>query len=396
MTSHTVQVAKKELREMFRDKRVRSSAIFGPIMLIVILFSLMGFVFGQLGKKENTKVHVVKTTNPLLDVLKKEKFQIIEVADKAKGEAMIRDGSAKVLLAFPPAGSAELIDAPQVIVDAYVDPKQQPGQIALAMINSAFEGENKKRALGTLKAANIPETALEPIKVDRHEITVGQKAGASEFLVGMLPYFIVIWAFYGAMSIAGDLVAGEKEKNTLETLLITPTRRTSIVLGKFLALSVVSLISSLSSLVGVVIIAVVKPPGSAEMFKTGLGVSPTAFLFTLMLMLPMVALFSSLLIGVSSYAKNSREAQTYLTQISFVVIMPAIFSQFIGWTDYANAAWVNAIPILNTANNIRMVLLGKPDFVGMAITMGISIVLAAIALKVTVGLFNREEVLVRV
>jgi sodium transport system permease protein len=391
--SPVYQVARKELREMFRDKRVRSSAFIGPIILIFILFSLMGFVFGQLGKKQNTKVHVVKSASPLVNVLKKEQFQIVEVASREEGEKLVKSGDARVLLQFadsPASGDS------QEVVDAFVDPKQQTGQIALAMVRNAFETENKTRVVARLSKAGIPETALEPIKVAKHDVQVGEKGGASEILVGLLPYMIVIWAFYGAMSISGDLVAGEKEKNTLETLLITPVTRTSIVLGKLLALTVVSLLSSLSSLVGIVLFALLKPPGSAEMFKTGLGVTPTAALIIVALMLPMAALFSSMLIGVSSYAKNSREAQTYVSQLSFVVIAPAIFSQFIGLTDYGSKRWVDMVPILNTANNMRLALLGKPDLTGILITVSISAVLAVIAVKATVMLFNREEVLVRV
>ncbi len=387
------QVARKELREMFRDKRVRSSAFLGPVILIFILFSLMGFVFGQLGKKQNTKVHVVKSSSPLVNILKKEQFQIIEVPSQAEGEKLIRNGDARVLLLF---ASEPAVGDAQEVVDAFLDPKQQTGQMALALVRNAFETENRTRVVTRLTEAGIPETALEPIKMAKHDVQVGEKGGASDILVGLLPYMIVIWAFYGAMSISGDLVAGEKEKNTLETLLITPVTRTSIVLGKLLALTVVSLLSSLSSLVGILLFALLKPPGSAEMFKSGLGVSPMSALIIVVLMLPMAALFSSMLIGVSSYAKNSREAQTYVSQLSFIVIAPAIFSQFIGLTDYGSKRWVDLVPILNTANNMRLALLGKPDWTGIMITVCISAVLAIIGVKLTVMLFNREEVLVRV
>jgi len=237
---------------------------------------------------------------------------------------------------------------------------------------------------------------METVKIDQHDVQVGEKKDVSEMIVTLLPYLIVIWAFYGGMSIASDLVAGEKEKNTLETLLISPVRRTWIVIGKFLALSTVCLISSMSSLVGLGILSFVPINGVKEMFKSGFGLSPMSAILILVLMVPMVAVFASLLIGISSYAKNARESQTYLTQASFVVILPAIFSQFIGFTDYSSAVWVNLIPVLNTANNIRLALLGKPDFTGIGITIGVSLVLAAIALRVTVRLFNREEVLVRV
>jgi sodium transport system permease protein len=393
--SPILQVARKELRELFRDKRVRSTAFFGPIILIVVLFSLMGFVFGQLGKKENTKVHVVQGASSLKDVLTKAKFQVVEVPSLEEGQKLIKAGDARVVLVLPN-DKEQAIQYQQRIVDAYVDPKQQTGQIALSMVTNVLEQAGRAITVSRLKDQGIPERALEPIKIAKHDIQVGEKGGASEFLVGLLPYMIVIWAFYGAMGIAGDMVAGEKEKSTLETLLITPVKRTHIVLGKLLALSTISLMSSLSSLIGIILLATVKPPGTAEMFKSGLGVNPASAVLILALMIPMAAVFSSLLIGVSSFAKNSREAQQFLSQISFIVLMPAIFSQFIGLTDYGSKRWVDFVPILNTANNIRLILLGKADFVGIAITIGVSAVLALIALQITVRLFNREEVLVRV
>jgi sodium transport system permease protein len=392
--SPVIKVARKELREMMRDKRVRSAALFGPIILIFVIFSLLGFVFGQISRKQNTKIHVVKTSSPLLDVLRQENFQIVEVANRQAGEALVRKGDSRLLLVLPE--TAPTGEYGQQVVDAYVDPKQQTGQIALSMVTGVFAAESRNRVVAKLSRLGIPETALEPIRVAKHDLQVGEKGGASEMLVGLLPYMIVIWAFYGAMGVAGDMIAGEKEKSTLETLLITPVRRTSIVLGKLFALSVISLMSSLSSLVGLILLATIKPPGTAEMMKSGLGVTPLTAVVIVALMVPMSALFSSALIGVSSFAKNPREAQQYFTQLSFIVLMPAIFSQFIGLTDYGSKRWVDFVPILNTANNIRLALLGKADFTGIAITIAVSVLLAGIALKVSVMLFNREEVLVRV
>jgi sodium transport system permease protein len=149
-------------------------------------------------------------------------------------------------------------------------------------------------------------------------------------------------------------------------------------------------------LVGIFIVSVAKLPGSEVMFKGGFGVSPTAALTILALMIPTALFFSCILVAVSSYAKNSREAQTYLTSVSFVVLIPAVFSQFIGLTDYGSSLWVNFIPILNTANNVRLALLGKAMLVPVLCSVAVSLVLAAIGFVVTVRMFNREEVLVRV
>ena len=195
---------------------------------------------------------------------------------------------------------------------------------------------------------------------------------------------------------AADLVSGEKDKNTLETLLITPVRRNDIVIGKFFSLSAVCFLSSFSCLVGMVIASTLKTPGSKEMFQGGFGVTPAAAGTIVLLLIPLVAFFASILIAISTYAKNPREAQTYLAIVNFIVIMPAIFSQIIGLTDLGNKVWINFVPVLNTANNIRAALLGKTDWTGVGITVVFSAVLAAIAIKVAVWLFNREEVLVRV
>lgn len=386
-----IAVFRKEFREMMRDKRVRSAAIFGPIMLIVLMISLFGFVFSTVGKKENQKIHIVKTNSPLKALFEKAKFQVIEVDSVAKGEELVKSGKARLVLNIgnpTPEG--------QIPVDAYVDPKNQTGEIAFTVVRAVIGETNKAALSAVLRKKNIPEAVEEGIKLKRNDVQVGEKGGASEFLVSLLPYFIVMWAFYGAMSIASDLVAGEKEKNTLETLLISPVRRTEIVLGKFLALSSISLISSLSCLVGMALVSVLKLPGTEMMFKNGLGLSPVAALVIVAVMLPLVALFSSILIAVSSYARNPREAQTYLTQVSFVVILPAIFSQFIGLMDAGSAFWVNFIPILNSANNIRLALLGKAEVSAVLATIAVSLVLALIALRITVRFFNREEVLVRI
>jgi sodium transport system permease protein len=390
--SPILKVFRKETREMFRDKRVRYAAMGGPFLMIVLILMLFGSIFGNIGKASSQRVHVVKTAAPEAAFLRAKGIQVIEVASVEEGRKLVEKGKARLVLDFHPGTTPEA----QTVVDAYFDPKNQTGQIALAAVQGVYGAANKIALTNILKENGIPETVQEKIKVERKEVVIGEKGGASEFVVGMLPYLIVIWAFYGAMSIASDLVAGEKEKNTLETLLITPVRRTEIVLGKFLAISLLSLLSSMASVVGMAAVAIFRLPGAELLTKDGNGISLQAIGIILVVMLPLVAFFAALLITVSSYARNAREAQTYLAQVSAVVLMPAIFSQFIGFLDAGNAFWVHFVPILNTANNIRLALLGKPDFAGIGATVGISVLFAAIALWVTVKLFNREEVLVRV
>jgi len=387
----TLHVFKKEFRDILRDKRVLRIAFIMPIFLVAMMMCLFGFITTAVSKKHGQVVYVVKTDNPAEKALVKDTFEVVEIPDVATGRKLIREGKAHIVLNF-----GELHPDGQTVIDAYIDPKEQTSQIALVMVSKLYDLTNKQLLEHDLEAKGLPLSSAERFKIRQQDVSVGQQGGASDVLIGILPYLIVVWAFYGGMSIAADMIAGEKEKNTLETLLISPARRTDIVMGKFLALATVCLVSSLSCFLGLVLVAAVKPPGTAEMMKGGFGVTPTAFFVTMIVLIPLVAFFASALVAISSFARNSREAQTYLTQFSFVIILPAMFSQFIGYTDVGHSQWINFIPVLNAANNIRMALMGRVDTTSLAITVGISLVIALVALRITVTLFNKEEVLVRV
>jgi len=383
-------VFRKELQEMLRDKRVRSSAFFGPIFLIFLFLFVLGNVLGNIGKPENTRVHLVRTTSPLVEVLRKANFKIIDVPTEADAQKLIEDGKAKAVVSIQPPkdGLTE--------VKIFSDPKEQLGTITQGVVTGALKTLNDAALAQFLAKNKVPAADVAPIKITPVAVAVGTKGSASEFLVGLLPYLIVIWAFYGGMSTATDLVAGEKERNTLETLLITPQPRTGIILGKLLALGVICLMSSLSSLIGLALYSLLRLPGSEATLKNGLGLTLPGAALIILLLVPLVAFFSSLLIAVSTFAKNAREAQTYLSLASFVVIIPAMFSQFIGLTEFANASWINYIPVLNTSNNIRLTLMGKPDFGGSLVAIAICLGLAAIMVRYTVSLFQKETVLVRI
>jgi sodium transport system permease protein len=377
---------------MFRDKRVRTSAFIMPILLIAGMLYMFGSVISSLGKKENQRIHIVKSESPLVDMLRQEKIRVIEVPSAAEGERLIRKGDARIVLDIKAANTAA---GQTQIVDAYYDAKEQVAQIALNVVENELLKENKKRVGEFLQSKGLPESAQELVKLNPKPIKVGD-AGAGELIIGLVPYLIVIWAFYGGMGIVSDLVAGEKEKNTLETLLIAPVRRTHIVLGKFFSLAVVCLLSSLSSIVGLALYAALKPPGSEEILKGGLGLTPLSVGVTVLVLLPTVALFAAVLLAVSAYAKNTREAQTHLSVISFIVILPAIFVQFLGLTDLGKQLWINFVPVLNTGANIRAAFLGKTEWVPVFATVGTSLAIALVALKIAVWLFNREQVLTRV
>ena len=388
--SPILQVFRKELREILRDKRVRNAATIMPLFIVALMMALFGFLGGIMGKDATRKVHVVRSSSPLLADLRKAKnLEIVEVPTEAEGLALIRDGKARLLAEFPPPKGGK-----DMVVLRF-DPKEDSAQIAKATLMTDFAPQMALAVAAKLAAAGLTQDDLTPIGFRDEPVQVGDKTNASGILVNLLPYLLVLFTFTGGVALASDLVAGEKERSTLETLLITPVGRTEIVLGKFLALTAVCLASAASGLVGFILAAGLRLGGDL-MFKSGLGLTPLGAVETFLVLLPLAAAFAGVLIAVSTFSRNTREAQTYLGLVNLVVMIPAVFSQIIGLTDLASAPWLPFVPILGAAAGIRTVLLGKATLLSVLGPVSVGIVLAALALGLAVRLFHREAVLLRV
>lgn len=388
-------VFSKELREIGRDKRVLYSALVGPILLVVVITRLMSFLEQSFTSPKAQKVHYLApsySSTALKAMQDGENLQLIPVQSSEQGRKLVEDGGATLFIEFP--SNAPATNEPEII-SAVFDSQESKSQIVLGMLQKAVGVKSAERLVELLQSASINPKLAVPIQVEPKPIE-RKKEGVGSFLAGFLPYLAVIWAFYGAFGNASDIVAGEKERNTLETLLISPISRTEIAIGKFLALMAVSLTSSLSSLITVYVMGFMAGGTAKVLFPSGVHLTLGTVGTVLAVIVPLSAMFSALLLGISAFSKNSRECQTYLSLASFVVIMPAIFSQFIGYTDFARAGWVNFVPVLNSASVLREALLGRYNVPGILTTAGVSFVLAAVCLVWAVRMFERERILVRI
>ncbi|MEA2552620.1 MAG: sodium transport system permease protein [Fimbriimonadaceae bacterium] len=396
MNKQALLVYTKEAREMLRDKRVRSSALFGPFFLVFIMMMSFGTLIEKIKKPSFIKVHVVRSNvaNPFVEALRKSNATVIEVGSLDEGRRLIQDGKASIILQFQDNYKELLSKGQPTTIQAVYDSKEQRSEVALSVMQRMVSEQNKKTLEALMETKGLPAAFAAPVQIKSEDAT--RAKGTNELLLALLPYLIVFWAFIGGVSAASDLVAGEKERNTLETLLITPVPRTKLVWGKFLALATLCFMSSLSGLAAVYVAAYSHLPGMDTMFKNGSGLEPAAVAAIILVLIPTVLFFASVLIAISTYAKNTREAQTYLSLTSLLVSFPALASQFIGFSDAASARWISLIPVLNASAAVRSALIGKLDATTVLLTTGTSAVLAIISIVVAVRLFNREEVLLRV
>jgi len=207
-----------------------------------------------------------------------------------------------------------------------------------------------------------------------------------------LPYIILLLCIQGAMYPAMDLTAGEKERNTIETLLVNPVSRLDIVLGKYVATAIMAMGSALFTLGGQY--AYLRWAGD-RMVEGGLPftIDPAALGIGLLLLLPVALIFSALLLAVCIRARSMKEAQSYLGPLMMLVIFPSMANLIPGLKLSIGLAFA---PVFNVTLLMRDVLRQDYGDMGlMALVFAINMVYAALALWTAVRMFSREEVIFR-
>ena len=155
-----------------------------------------------------------------------------------------------------------------------------------------------------------------------------QEDATGSIFSSMMPMLLLIFLFSGCMAVAPESIAGEKERGTIATLLITPTKRGSIALGKIMALSVISLLSGASSAIGTTLSLPKLMGAASEQLTVTYGVGDYALLGVVIL--STVLLLITLISIVSAFAKSVKEAQTYVTPLMIVVILVGVTAMFGG------------------------------------------------------------------
>lgn len=210
-------------------------------------------------------------------------------------------------------------------------------------------------------------------------------------VAGILPAFVLIFAFLGGFYPAIDLGAGEKERQTLETLLLSPATRTEIALGKYLVILTTSLVAALLGVTSMALSFRFLVPGPIlEMLQ--IRIDPLHGFLAALTMLPAAATFAALLLAVSIYARSFKEAQNYIAPLQFLLVLPALAPQLPGVETNLGLALV---PLVNVALLASDFLQGRIEWTHYAATMVSCLAAAALCLALAVRQFSRESVLFR-
>lgn len=394
--SRTVLV--KELRETFRDWRVVLSVFISPLLVTPLLLAVMGFFVGQKATQDQVEVlEIALVEESSLPGLREqiESDETLDIAslESADGiEALVLDRSYRAALVVPVTAVEDLAANRLVELQAYFDVSNEKSQTAHGRLRRAVRQFNRETVDHRLAERELPEAFVEPSRVKDHNLASETATGG--FILGIiLPYVVILTASFGGMTSAFDLIAGEKEKGTLETLLVSPASRREIIIGKLGAVCVVSALAGLCAITGMVVALELGVRTVADLLPTNIAISYSSIAAMLLVIIPLTLTTSALLLVISAFARNPKEAQAYVFPFMIVVIVPAMLSFVL---PAEGGLLISLIPILNTAMVMKQVLsdMIRPDFIALA-TLS-SLAYAAVALRLVVALFEREKILFRI
>jgi sodium transport system permease protein len=385
----------KEVLETRRDRRTIIVALLLPvIMMPVVTLGIPYLSQRQQRERASTPalVAVVNRTAAQSLVAMGVHKKLIRVTEVANPREALRAGKVDAVLEIPADFQAR-IRRGMVTVTLLFDESEAASVMARQRLAELIGSYSALVNEGRLRARGLSQRDLVPIQVRERNVADERRLGGA-LLAGLLPFFISVWAVLGGQHAALDLGAGEKERRTLEALLVAPPTRWQLAGGKFLAVTAASLVAVLMVIITTLVTLRLGASWDlAELQRTAVAISmgPAALLIVVATLL--VAFLSAVQLALSFYARGVREAQQYFTPVYLLLSLPAMAAPFLeGWEK----AWVTyLVPGLNAVFVFRELLLGNLSWPALGMTVVSTAVYTTTALAAAVWLLGREPLLLK-
>lgn len=399
-------IYRKELRDQLRDRRTIISMIVIPAVVMPLIMIGVGTIMTKIMRKAESEAHRVMILGAEHAPATVEALQAnpkFIIAPPGDYRAAIAEKKLRAAVEIPAGFEEALASGETKTVMIYHYEGEMKSGFAQRELNEFFRDLRERTVERRLADRDLPPSLVKPFDVKRQNVAPPEKVGGN-LIGGFIPYIIIILCFTGAMYPAIDLTAGEKERGTMETLLCSPVSRLNVVLGKFLMVLTASVATMAVLLVSMSVTfmlagSVLMPKAAGGAAAAGKGaalltmsIDPLGIVGVFAMVAPIAVLFAAVLLAVALFAKSYKEAQSYVSPLIIIVIMPAVLGMLPGIDLNARTA---LIPILNLSLVCKEMLSGEWNWPFIALIFGSSCVYAAIALGFAVRMFNREDVMFR-
>lgn len=264
----------------------------------------------------------------------------------------------------------------------------QTSEIALSRTQQVLESYLTATLKQKLSSMGIDyEEISQPMTISVEPTESKEDSLGQQMLKMMLPYFVILSIITAAMGLGAEITAGEKEKKTISTLLVSTLSRRDIVLGKFATVFTVGTVAGVSSVIGLIY--------GLRLFGLSLplhNLTPTVFGGILAVILPLIGILSALVISIGSFSRTQKEANIYQTPVLMVVVLTGILSMS-GGINFQNYAYF--IPLLNSLETFKELIGGAINPIHIGANFLTNTPIAILLIYVSIGLFKRENILFR-
>lgn len=391
----------KELLELTRDRKTLIFTILIPIFAMPLIFG--GFAYVSSNMFKNAKSAELRYAlfgqqhAPGLSARfgQQTNLRLVPLTDESEIRQAIADERIKFAVVIPPQFDAALQQQRQASITLHYN-SASTVDVTQQRVREVIDGYNTSLRQQALSALNLNAGqlafALAPVLLEKKS-TADQREQMGAIIGGMLPYLLLMVCLTAAMYPAIDMGAGEKERGTLETLLLAPVPRGAIVLAKFLVLFTVGMTSAVLMVGSMAALLL----GFGNSLEGNLAVMvrsitlPDLAMVTLMLV-PTAAIFASLLLSISIYAKSYKEAAGMITPLMLLTILPIVVAMLPG----VELNWLWAmVPLTNVSLAMKELVKGTMDYSMFGVILASTTVIAGALLLLCRWWFKREAVLFR-
>ena len=389
------RIFRKELLDTLRDRRTLMTMLVIPILVFPItlnVFLAVSESFEESANSKTMKIGIVGDHNknytrqleqiPAAVGPKK----IIVFKDSLTLRKAIEADRIQLGLIIPTNESTLRAKQQTIALNWLLDASEVGRSERANLYGSSLQANAEKerlRKLG-LRAEQIKPLSIQTINCASDKKMVGQLAG------GILPYIFIAFGFIGCMYPAIDLFTGEKERGTLETLLTVPVGRWKILIGKMLVVVSSGMLAASCSLLGLFIsVEFLDLAQNKELLEVIHGILTPYFIGSMLaLLLPLVIFFAGVMIPIAIYAKSFKEAQSIITPLNIVMVLPAMVGFFPGIELNLNTT---LIPVVNVVLATKELIAGTLSLSYFLSVFGIMCLLALLSVLISYKQFGKES-----
>lgn len=371
-------IIKKEFMRFFGDRRLLLTTLLLPGIVLYAVYSALGAVFANVMQDSSVPVAYVRNMPESLGEAIDEIFDLrdTDLTDEEIKSQLV-EGDADIFIIFPENFDDLTVGSDVPDVSIYYNSAQTSSSLAYSSVVALLDAYEQSIA----NVFNINSGS------DRYDLADSSDVSAN-ILSMIVPMVLIMLLLSGCVAVVLESIAGEKERGTIATLLVTPIKRSYFAIGKILSLSVIAVLSGISSFLGL-ILSLPNLMGGMEVDFSLAAYGVLDYFGLFLVVMSTVLVLVSLLAIVSAYAKSVKEANGLIAPVMIIAVICSLVSMFVASPPMG----LYFIPVLNSALCISTLMAGTFGIVPFLITMGINIVCAALLAVLLGAMFNSEKIM---